>query len=61
MIVGLPRGTAIGGQDLTGWATDMFMSRKNQRQKNEYPESDESVLSGLAEFDEKVHRYHPYY
>jgi len=35
MIVGLPRGTAIGGQDLTGWATDMFMGRKNQRQKNE--------------------------
>ena len=35
MIVGLPRGTTIGGQDLTGWATDMFMSGKNQRQKNE--------------------------
>ncbi len=26
--------------------------------ENEYPESDESVLSGLAEFDEKVHRYY---
>lgn len=35
MIVGLPRGTAIDGKDLTGWATDMFMSAKNQRQKNE--------------------------
>ena len=35
MIVGLPRGTVIDGQDLTGWATDMFMSGKNQRQKNE--------------------------
>lgn len=35
MIVGLPRGTAIGGQDLTGWATDMFMSAKNRRQKSE--------------------------
>ena len=35
MIVGLPRGTAIDGQDLTGWATDMFMSGKNQKQKNE--------------------------
>lgn len=35
MIVGLPRGTAIDGQDLTGWATDMFMSGKNQSQKNE--------------------------
>ena len=35
MIVGLPRGTAIDGQDLTGWATDMFMSAKNQRQKSE--------------------------
>ena len=31
MIVGLPRGTAIDGKDLTGWATDMFMSAKNQR------------------------------
>lgn len=35
MIVGLPHGTVIDGQDLTGWATDMFMSGKNQRQKNE--------------------------
>lgn len=35
MIVGLPRGTVIDGQDLTGWATDMFMSGKNQKQKNE--------------------------
>ena len=35
MIVGLPRGTVIDGQDLTGWATDMFMSGKNQSQKNE--------------------------
>lgn len=35
MIVGLPRGTAIDGKDLTGWATDMFMSGKNQKQKNE--------------------------
>ena len=35
MIVGLPRGTTIDGQDLTGWATDMFMSGKNQKQKNE--------------------------
>lgn len=35
MIVGLPRGTAIDGQDLTGWATDMFMSAKNRRQKSE--------------------------
>lgn len=35
MIVGFPRGTAIDGKDLTGWATDMFMSAKNQRQKNE--------------------------
>lgn len=35
MIVGLPRGTAIDGQALTGWATDMFMSGKNQKQKNE--------------------------
>lgn len=35
MIVGLPRGTAIDGKDLAGWATDMFMSAKNQRQKNE--------------------------
>ena len=34
MIVGLPRGTAIDGQDLTGWA-DMFMSAKNRRQKSE--------------------------
>lgn len=35
MIVGLPHGTAIDGQDLTGWATDMFMSAKNRRQKSE--------------------------
>lgn len=35
MIVSLPRGTTIDGRDLTGWATDMFMSGKNQRQKNE--------------------------
>lgn len=35
MIVGLPRGTAIDGKDLTGWATYMFMSGKNQKQKNE--------------------------
>ena len=35
MIVGLPRGTAIDGQDLTGWATDMFMSAKNRKQKSE--------------------------
>ena len=35
MIVGLPRGTVIDGHDLTGWATDMFMSEKNQRQKTE--------------------------
>ena len=35
MIVGLPRGTVIDGQDLTGCATDMFMSGKNQSQKNE--------------------------
>ena len=35
MIVGLPRGTVIDGQDLTGWATDMFMSAKNRRQKSE--------------------------
>lgn len=35
MIVGLPRGTVIDGKDLTGWATDMFMSGKNQRQKTE--------------------------
>ena len=35
MIVGLPRGTTIDGKDLTGWATDLFMSEKNQNQKNE--------------------------
>lgn len=29
------RATVIDGQDLTGWATDMFMSGKNQSQKNE--------------------------
>ena len=34
MIVGLPRGTAIDGKDLTGWATDMFMS-------GEEPEAEE--------------------
>lgn len=34
------------------------MPRTMQFFENEYPESDESVLSGLAEFDEKVHRYY---
>ena len=35
MIVSLPQGTSINGQDLTGWATDLFMSAKNQSQKTE--------------------------
>ena len=34
------------------------MPRTMQFFENKYPESDESVLSGLAEFDEKVHRYY---
>ena len=29
------RNKILDGKDLTGWATDMFMSAKNQRQKNE--------------------------
>lgn len=35
MIVSLPAGTTIDGQDLSGWATDMFMSDKNMTQKQE--------------------------
>ena len=35
MIVSLPKGTTIDGQDLSGWATDLFMSARNRSQKNE--------------------------